>query len=390
MQIGKVVLFLVVSVAISGVIGYHNKISEVKQEIEKYKELDDFYSSYGFNSDEYDKMSNNDVLYLQQAKKVRQMYRDNMDNAYIMQDCVLTALDDGMDEEEFYGTTLENVFSSYERNYIIVNQNYLKEYVSCKIISGNINPDLYTIFVPDMYQKDEKVLREHYKLVLEDKILVDNYYGDKVDVTIAEDDINIVYVDSDYSVKLLSDYQYDSQMDIEIPHPVMILDTGDFASGIYMDMLSNCQMAYKEENKSDFSAMLERYGLEQLFSARTMLAPFMEDISSYQFLLRQSGLFIGLFSITLLFFIYISNHVHMNVHAKDYGVKFQMGYHGLQILKSDIWVTGILLVCSFVLQLVGINIYGYLFFVLVDLMMMYISYRTNIVNQLYQIMNGGC
>jgi hypothetical protein len=241
-----------------------------------------------------------------------------------------------------------------------------------------------------MYQKDEKVLREHYKLVLEDKILVDNYYGDKVDVTIAEDDINIVYVDSDYSVKLLSDYQYDSQMDIEIPHPVMILDTGDFASGIYMDMLSNCQMAYKEENKSDFSAMLERYGLEQLFSARTMLAPFMEDISSYQFLLRQSGLFIGLFSITLLFFIYISNHVHMNVHAKDYGVKFQMGYHGLQILKSDIWVTGILLVCSFVLQLVGINIYGYLFFVLVDLMMMYISYRTNIVNQLYQIMNGGC
>ncbi len=109
----------------------------------------------------------------------------------------------------------------------------------------------------------------------------------------------------DYSVKLLSDYQYNSNMNIEIKHPIIVLDTGGFSSVIYMDMLSNCQLAYKETNKGDFSAMLEKYGLERLFSARTMLAPFMEEISGYQFVLQQSELFIALFTLTLLFIIYI-------------------------------------------------------------------------------------
>ena len=134
-------------------------------------------------------------------------------------------------------------------------------------------------------------------------------------------------------------------------------------------MLSNCQLAYKETNKGDFSAMLEKYGLERLFSARTMLAPFMEEISGYQFVLQQSELFIALFTLTLLFIIYISNHVHVNVHAKDYGVKCQMGYNSFRIL---------------------INIYGYLSFVIIDLVILYVLYRINILQQLYKILNGGC
>ena len=155
-------------------------------------------------------------------------------------------------------------------------------------------------------------------------------------------------------------------------------------------MLSNCQLAYKEANKGDFSAMLEKYGLERLFSARTMLAPFMEEISGYQFVLQQSELFIALFTLTLLFIIYISNHVHVNVLAKDYGVKCQMGYNSFRILKSDIAVTLVLLVFSLVLKLIDINIYGYLSFVIIDLVILYVLYRINILQQLYKILNGGC
>ena len=179
-------------------------------------------------------------------------------------------------------------------------------------------------------------------------------------------------------------------MNIEIKHPIIVLDTGGFSSVIYMDMLSNCQLAYKEANKGDFSAMLEKYGLERLFSARTMLAPFMEEISGYQFVLQQSELFIALFTLTLLFIIYISNHVHVNVHAKDYGVKCQMGYNSFRILKSDIAVTLVLLVFSLVLKLIDINIYGYLSFVIIDLVILYVLYRINILQQLYKILNGGC
>lgn len=80
----------------------------------------------------------------------------------------------------------------------------------------------------------------------------------------------------------------------------------------------------------------------------------------------------------------------MNVHAKDYGVKCQMGYNSFRILKSDIAVTLVLLVFSLVLKLIDINIYGYLSFVIIDLVILYVLYRINILQQLYKILNGGC
>lgn len=59
--------------------------------------------------------------------------------------------------------------------------------------------------------------------MLEDKILADSYYGEQSSVSISENDINIVYIDNDYSVKLLSDYQYNSNMNIEIKHQLLFL-----------------------------------------------------------------------------------------------------------------------------------------------------------------------
>lgn len=388
-QIGKIILFVVVSITISSASHYYTKITESQKNMEEYKELNNFFSCYGFNSDEYDKMCNNNALHLQHSKKVKQMYLDNMKQAFVMQDCVLTALDENINEEEFYGMGINDLFKSYKRNYIIVNKNYLEKYIKCKFVSGKIKNNKFTILVPQMYQNKEKKLIEHYKLVLEDKMSADNYYGENTSVAISNQDINIVYLDNDYSVKLLSDYQYKSEMNIEIQHPVIILDTGHFASDIYMDMLSNCQLSYIETNRNAFSAMLQKYDLDKLFSSKTMLAPFMEEISSYQFVLQQSGIFIALFTLTLIFLIYISNHIHLNVHAKTYGVKFQIGYGTFNILKSDIMVSAILLTFSILLKSLNISIYGYIQFVLIDFIILYILYRTIVVNQFYKIMNGG-
>lgn len=388
-QVGKIILFVLVAVAVSGALQYSAKISEVEASMEEYKELNRFYSSFGFNSDEYDKLCNDNDLYLQTAKQVKKMYNDNAENAYVMQDCVLTVLDEGMNEETFYGMSMEELFDSYQQNYIVVNQKYLEEYIDVNMRGGKVEDEKYTLLVPDRYQKNEKKLKKHYKRVLEDMLLADSYYGAKEVISISVDDINIVYVPNDYSVKLLSDYQYASRMNIAIKHPVIIVDRGDFAASLYMDMLSNCQLAYGGNDRGIFSADLQKYGLEKLFSARTMMAPFMEEISGYQFVLQQSRLFVALFVLTLLFIIYVSNHVHMNVHAKDYGVKYQMGYSSLRILKPDLAVTGVLLVFSLFFQLLNVNVQGYLVFVGIDLFMLFVSYRKNIVSQLYQIMNGG-
>ena len=388
-QIGKITMFLLVTVAISTDVSYYYKVYNLKKQIDNYRELNNFYSSYGFNSDEYEKISNDNKLYLKTAKQVKRMYRENINQAYIMQDCVLSPLDEGMNYEEFYGMSIEELFKSYKSNYIIVNEKYLEKYIDCKIESGKIDNSKYTLIVPLMYKTEEKELKNYYKLVLEDKMSADNYYGDETSMTIKEDDINVVYVDDNYSVELLSDYQYKSAMDIEIKHPVIIIDTGNFASVMYMDMLSNCQLAYNEIDKSEFSSMLIKYGLEKLFSARTMLAPFMEEINSYQFVLQQSELFVALFVLTLLFLIFISNHVHIYVYAKKFGIKYQLGFSDLRSLRTDIIVNGIMIVFSLVLKMFNLNIYGYLIFVFLDLMILYVLYRINIVNNLYKILNGG-
>ena len=392
LQIVKVVLLVLVAVALSSVVDYQNKLSESKNLLDRYIDLNDFYSSYGFNSDEYEKLMNDDTTYLETAEKVKQMYQQNKDSAYLMQDCVLVQMDEESEitEEEFYGMSREELFESYTANYIVVNENYLRQYISPKIISGTINDTPYNLLVPERYSSQESEIREYYRLVLEDKMLADSYYGKKIEVNIREDEINIVYIQDDYSVQLLSDLQYESGMDIEIKSPIIILDTGNFAATSYMDMLSRCELAFKLKQSDEFSDMLIGYGLDNLFSAKTMLAPFMVEISSYQFMVEQCSLFIALFIITLLFIIYISNDIHINVKSKQYGTKYELGYSNARIICMDILVSAVLGLFAVVFAVIQVNIVGYLIFVGIDLITLWILYRIRIVKQLYKIMNGGC
>ena len=392
LQIVKVVLLVLVAVALSSVVDYQNKLSESKNLLDRYIDLNDFYSSYGFNSDEYEKLMNDDTTYLETAEKVKQMYQQNKDSAYLMQDCVLVQMDEESEitEEEFYGMSREELFESYTANYIVVNENYLRQYISPKIISGTINDTPYNLLVPERYSSQESEIREYYRLVLEDKMLADSYYGKKIEVNIREDEINIVYIQDDYSVQLLSDLQYESGMDIEIKSPIIILDTGNFAATSYMDMLSRCELAFKLKQRDEFSDMLIGYGVDNLFSAKTMLAPFMVEISSYQFMVEQCSLFIALFIITLLFIIYISNDIHINVKSKQYGTKYELGYSNARIICMDILVSAVLGLFAVVFAVIQVNIAGYLIFVGIDLITLWILYRIRIVKQLYKIMNGGC
>lgn len=64
-----------------------------------------------------------------------------------------------MDEEDFYGMSKEKLFESYKNNYIVANEKYLQEYIDCKIISGDLNCNDYTLLVPLMYQDQEKELK---------------------------------------------------------------------------------------------------------------------------------------------------------------------------------------------------------------------------------------
>ena len=253
----------------------------------------------------------------------------------------------------------------------------MRDYIPLQIISGKIDSDKPTLIVPKRYQKEEKKVREQYKYS----------FGNE---TTKPSDLNIVYVEDDYTVKLLSDLQYEGEMDITIKSPIIIIDNGNFSSGHYFNILSQCELVFSLENRTEFQKMLTEFGLEKLYFPYTMLAPFMIEISNYQFMIEQTSIFIALFVITLFFTIYISNYIHMHVSSKRYGTKYELGYSTISILFHDMITSIFLLIVAIGLALLGVDIKCYILFVALDFILLFYFYYKIIVKDLYKILNGGC
>lgn len=391
-QAFKIVLLLMLTIAISNSLIYYQQLKGVESKMKEYEQLNNFFTSYGYNSDEYEKMMNNNTHYLEMADKVKQMYQKYVRDAYVMVDCVLEPenIRSGEPEEDVYGMTKEELFQSYEKNYIICNENYIEDYTSIPKILGEVNSENPTLIVPAQYKQQEKKIRQLYSAILEDKYTIERYYGREISIAIKPSDLNLIYVKNNYSVKLLSDFQYEDSMDITIENPIIIVDTGNFSGIQYMDMLSNCQLAFLLEERTQYSDMLIEAGIEQLFAPHTMLAPFMTKISSYQFIIEQTGVFLILFFLTLLFLLYISNDIHIYVNCKRYAVKYELGYHTINILKQPIITIIMLLIVGIGLSYLGVNPISYILFVIIDFIFLCYCYYKVIVKDLYKILNGGC
>lgn len=391
-QVTKIVLVLIIVIIVSSIKQDYNALTDAKKQMETYKKLDSFYCSYGYNSDAYEKMETDDALYLQNAEKVKELYQQYSEQAYVMENCVLDLQSEEMGdtEEDIYGMTKEELFQSYKQNYIVVNKNYLEKFMDVTILSGEIKKDCPTILVPERYKKEEQKIREQYKLYFEESYLADSYYGKKETITISAKDLNVVYVEDDYEVDLLSDLRYENDAEITIKSPIIMIDGGNFASTRYMDMFSNCELAFRLQNRGELSEMLEKAGLETVFAARTMMAPFMDTVSNYKFLVEQKEVFLVLFVLTLIFLIYISNYIHVYVNSKRYGVKYEMGYSNGRIVAQDIGTTLLLCCLIPILTCLKIDVASYGLFILLDFVMFVYFYKNIIVKDLYKIMNGGC
>lgn len=381
----KIILILSVTILMNLVINYYEDVDKVYKKYEQYKMLDSFYSSHGRNSDELDKLRNNPQMLEEVADNVKQMYVENIDNAYVMFDRVPDNLNP--DFLTSNGISREDVMNTYQRNNIILNKNYIENYTDIKV-NWDFNEDIPTILVPEKYKNREEEIKEYF---IEKHNISLNYntrYGIKAK-EVSVNDIQIIYINNGYKYKILSSLPYEDEIDIELTDSIIRLDNGNFGSGFYFDMLGSSQLAFKLNDREEFKSMLIQYDLDNLYMANNLLTPFESIFSNYEFLMDQAKLFIFLFIILLVFIIYISNYIDMVVNGRRYASRYVQGYHLLKNLRANFLLIVFMIGISIVLFILKVNIVIYLLFILYDLVSMLYLYKKIIVKDIYKVLNGG-
>lgn len=382
----KIILIVAVTLAMNTGLNYYEQLKDVNKKVNEYKMLESLYSSHGRNADEYDKLRNNPNELEVTANNVKRMYLENADKGYVMVDAARDTLED---EEllEMLGMTREDVINSFERNYLILNKNYIVDYTDIQV-DWNFDEDLPTILVPEKYKRFEKELKEIYIERYNFSLNYNSRYGIE-EPKVKIDDLQIVYIDNGLKYKVLSSIPYEEKVDIELADSIIVLENGSFGSGFYYDLLGSSELAFKLNDRNEFKSMLIQYDLNNLYMANTLLTPFETVISNYDFLLDHAKLFLFLFIILLIFIIYISNYIDMVVNGKNYAAQYVLGYHPLKNLRANILITIVLVFISIPLYVLNVNIIIYLLFILYDLTMMLYLYKKLIVHQLDKVLNGG-
>lgn len=377
----KIILILSVTILMNLLINYYEEVDKVYKKYDHYKMLDSFYSSHGRNSDELDKLFNNPQMLEKVADNVKEMYVENIDQAYVMFDPVRDNL------SPYYGFSREEVMNTYERNNIILNKNYIENYTDIKV-NSDFNENIPTILVPEKYRNSEMEIKEYFI----ERYNITLNYNTRYDIKgkeVSINDIQIIYINNGYKYKILSSIPFEDEIDIELTDSIIMLDNGSFGSGFYFDMLGSSQLAFKLNDREVFKSMLIQYDLDNLYMANNLLTPFESIFSNYEFLMDQAKLFVFLFIILLVFIIYISNYIDMIVSGRRYASRYVQGYHLLKNLRADFVVIIFMIGISIVLYILKVNIFIYLLFILYDLVSMLYLYKKLIVKDIYKVLNGG-
>ncbi|MCY6355304.1 hypothetical protein [Clostridium sp. ZS2-4] len=374
----KIVLIIFITFSINRSIKYYGDLQEIYKKYNSYKSLNNMYTSNGFNSDEYDRLSKNNKELVETQNNVKKMYIENQDKAYVMNDLIIENLKYGAFQE-----TKDQMINSYIRNKLILNKKYIEDYTEVKI-NWDFDQSIPTILVPKKYKQYEEDIKSSY-------IDIYSMYVNGLDDQENKiNNIQVIYIDNGIKYKILSSIYDEDNIDTEIYDSIIILDNGSFNSSFYYHLITNFSMAFKLDDRNQFKSMLIQYNLDKLYHTKTMLTPFEIRISNCKFLMSQSIIFICLFVLVLIFIVYVSNYIDMVVSSKKYGAEYIQGYSIIKILNNNIVTTIIMMSVSIILYILKVNFIIYLLFIIYDLIILLFLYRKIIIKDLYKILNGGC
>ena len=384
MNIIKIVFILAVTISISLLTNEIVEYNHALKQIECYRSLAKYYTSSGFNSDEYDKVFSDNDMINEISQNVKHLYNQYYDKSILIDANISNIASDSY--YEVHNISFEELNSSYKDNYVVVNKNYYYKYMNFLDEKGHkisIPDDKAVILVPEKYKKNknvEKFCSEQYNSMMN----YDCFYKGEEEKKFR--DFTIIYVEDEQVTPLLNEYLLETGK--EIKNSIVFIDNRKFGGTWYLSELSNGKLAFELSDRDEYEVLLTKYKINNLLSAGTMLTPLTENIRYYEFLVYQSTVFVVLFVITLFMILFFSNYLEVMVNRKRYALKYLMGFSKLKSICGQLIIELVILLLAIPLWVFRQNILTIIVCVLLDLVFLLIMRNHLIIHHVSDIMKG--
>nr|WP_296074263.1 hypothetical protein [uncultured Ruminococcus sp.] len=385
-MVAKVCFVVAISLSISIFANQYNKYNKTVENINEYKSLAKYYTSNGYNSDEYDKIFCHQDSIEQVSSDMKKMYKNYSDKLLLVDVNATNCMSENY--YEVYGTTFDDLLNSYSDNYAVLNKRYLTSFVELYDEFGNkLDYDSLskgTILVPECYKNNGKV-NDFCEETYNDMVNYDSFYTD-TSISDKQLNTNIIYIKDNQSLNVLSKYQLNDNESIK--NTIIFLDSGEFAGTWYLDSISNGNISISLNDREEFSSILEKYNLDSLLNAGTLLTPLTEEIRYYEFTTYQTLVFAVLFSVTLLFIVYLSNYLEIMTNRKGLAIKRLMGFSSIKSLLSQFVSDFAIILIVIIMYALNINAVAALLCILLDVFFLNTLYRKIIVKDVSGNLKG--
>lgn len=390
----KILLILAITVSTSIFISNYKDYKLKVEKLTEYKKLDDYFTATGFNSDEFTKVSNDSILSEEYGKSIKELYEyfDNRKELYVLDASeIIGSLSSFW--LEMNSKSREDINSDLQGNYIVVNTRYLEDLTNLKNekskVIKNFDYKEPTILVPALYKKKETEIKEIYVEKYNDLLNYDEMFEYESFKKRKITDLDIIYIDNNQDIELLGKNLDDDSTEIKLENTIMILDPGNFGSQYYYTQLNQGDIILNLHERKDFSRALEKFNLDKLVIAGSLLTPFMDSIHNAEFLMHNSLVFTTLFLCTLIFIIFISNYVDIISNGKRYAMQYIFGYGLMRTFKSNLVVYVILLSGLAIDFYWDFNSILYILFLIIDYLILLLLYTKLVKSDIYKLIKGG-
>lgn len=358
-----------VLVAISLVYFSNSLMALIKEnnDIENYQKYNNYYTSNGFASEQYDQLLKN--------KKELRFFSKNIK---------------GLVENEnsfFFDYSLVDYAEGEIPPFVISNNKFIEELTQLKNLQGesveltNVKNRL-TILIPQKFQKDEKKIKAY--LI---KYIVDGFANYDQNYKISEKQqkptVTIQYITNNQSIHFLGEEKFET-----IKNPIVVVDNMSFSGMFYADQLNAGNIYFKFDTREDFRKIILKYNLEKEVVLGTLLTPYLTRLENEGFIFQNIIIFIMIFSFIFMFLIYASNQMTILVNRKKYAVQTLLGFSTSKVLRRHIGV----LVSVLLLFLVASFYNGFLslftLVVLMDFFVLLLMYKKFVQNNLANSIKG--
>lgn len=377
----KMVIVVTITIVLTFTLNNYLTYKNSLEKIEKYKDLNGYYTGNAYNSDEYDQIFSHKEKLVEISKEMKQFYHEMDTENYLLFEKV-NVLNFAHSKQLF-----EANLNSYN-NYVILNEHYIQKFIDLQGAEQILTQSHSTpiIFVPKKYAQYEKEIKNLYIDLYNDAVKYDQYEGIAVSNAAIIQDIQVVYIENGLSHSFFTLKKKGIE---SIQDSIIMLDIGNFSGLYYLNALSNQQLSFALDSRELFIQKLHQYKLNELINAATLLTPFLTEISYNKFVMMQSVVFSIIFIATLLFIIYATNFIEIMVNRKRMAIEYTLGFNLFRSLVSDIFITFCMMILTIPFFLFRMNGYMYASILLVDIFVYFTLYYTIVRKNISPIIKGG-